>query len=102
MTVAPQTVIQDALVVDDAVLLDGAAAVWAVMAFAADLPTTPEQKEAVVRARARFLSRAQAVGLSEVEIVSYLEGRARDPGNGGSHLRMLPREGSCGLPLEGA
>ena len=94
MVVAPQRLVQDAPVIDDATLLDGAASVWAVMTFAADLPTTPEQKEALGRARARFLDRARAFGVTEVEIRNYLNDRVRDPGVGGPPLRALPPEGA--------
>ena len=84
MLVAPHAVLRDARAIDDEALLKGAASVWAVVSFAADLPATPEQKDALGRARARFLQQAEALGLTETDIRRYLTGI------GGANARCQP------------
>ena len=72
MVVAPQTLLEDAPVTNDAALLDGAASAWAVIAFAAELPATPEQKEALKEARTRIVHQAEAFGFDEGLIRQHL------------------------------
>jgi hypothetical protein len=72
MVVAPQTLLEDAPVTNDVALLDGAASAWAVIAFAAELPATPEQKEALDKARTRIVHHAEAFGFDEGVIRQHL------------------------------
>jgi len=72
MVVAPQTLPEGAPATNDAALLDGAASAWAVIAFAAELPATPEQKEALEQARTRMLHHAEAFGFDEGRIRQHL------------------------------
>lgn len=74
MVVAPLMLIQGPPVIDDA-LLEGAASAWAVLTFASELPTTPEQQDSLGHARLRLLAQIEAVGLSQREIESHLRTR---------------------------
>ena len=64
--------------IDDATLLDGAATVWAVIRYSADLPATPETKAALDRARAVFVEKLVDVGLCEDDLERYLAGFRSD------------------------
>lgn len=65
--------------VDDGTLLDGAASVWAVIDYAADLPATPENKAALAHARKVFVDELAGFGLTLDELDQYLAGfRNRD------------------------
>lgn len=72
MVATPTTLLEDRSMIDDAAILDGAASVWAFVTFAADLPTTPEQKKALEQARAQFLEYAEALGVTETAIKLHL------------------------------
>jgi hypothetical protein len=78
MVLTSQAPAEDARVIDDAALLDGAAAVWAVVSFAADLPATPEHREAMALARHALRQRIEALGITEADIVAHLKSRPHD------------------------
>ncbi len=78
MVVAPiATRLEASVSTNDAALLDGAAALWSVVAFASDLPSTPEQQLALGSARTRLLAEIEAIGLTEEAVVAYLRERSR-------------------------
>jgi hypothetical protein len=60
--------------VDDGTLLDGAASVWAVIDYAADLPATPENKAALAQARRVFVDQLAEFGLAPDDLNRYLAG----------------------------
>jgi hypothetical protein len=72
MVVALPTQLEDAPLTNDAAVLDGAASAWAVIAFAAELPATPLEKEALERARTRIVHHAEAFGFDERVIRQHL------------------------------
>jgi hypothetical protein len=78
--------------IDDATLLDGAATVWAVITYSADLPATPETKAALDAARGVFVERLARVGLCQDDLERYLAGfRSCEQQSGrGSPLRHEP------------
>ena len=91
MVVAPTAArLEASLPTDDAALLDGAAALWSVVAYAIDLPATPEQQDALVRARTRLLAEMQALGLDEEKVVAYLKERSRRDAREISHPQLVP------------
>ena len=77
-----------AFAVDDAALLDGAAAVWATLEFARALPATPENRAALAKAENLFLSELSKCGLGGGDLqrrLAELAG-ARCSGSRGSPL----------------
>ena len=77
-----------AFVVDDAALLDGAAAVWVTLEFARALPATPENRAALAKAENLFLSELKRCGLGGDDLqrrLAELAG-ARCSGSRGSPL----------------
>jgi hypothetical protein len=91
VVLAQATLIEDARVIDDAALLDGAAAVWAVVSFAAEIPATPEQREAMRSAQQTLLGLMREVGLDEDDVTTHLKSRvgAGPEAPGGRRLRSL-------------
>ncbi|MEJ7569166.1 MAG: hypothetical protein WKF41_12975 [Gaiellaceae bacterium] len=89
MVVAPLMLVRDPAMVNDEELLEGAASAWAVITYAADLPTTPEHHEALGLAKLRLVEMIEAVGLSESQVESYLQTRRRPRGDS-TRLRSLP------------
>jgi hypothetical protein len=77
-----------ALVVDDAALLDGAAAVWATLEFARALPATPENRTALAKAENLFLNELGRCGLGGDDLRRRL-----------AELADTPCAGSRGSPL---
>ena len=91
MVVAPAaTRLEASLPTDDAALLDGAAALWSVVAYAIDLPATPEQQASLGRARTRLLSEMEARGLSEEKVVAYLKERSQRDARESVHPQLVP------------
>jgi len=87
MTSVPAILEPPVVDVDDATLFNGAASVWAVINFAADLPATPEKKAALSNARSVFLHELAAFDLTRDDLDRYLvgfrlacNGRAGPPG----------------------
>ena len=64
--------------IDDATLLDGAATVWALISYSADLPATPETKAALKRARGVLLREVEGLGLCEADLHDYVAGFRSD------------------------
>jgi hypothetical protein len=65
--------------VDDATLLHGAATVWAVITYSADLPATPETKATLDWARSVFIEELADVGLCQDDLDRYLAGFRQTP-----------------------